>query len=247
MAVLATAIVAGVSGTIASLTAGFGLGFALPLGVGLALTAGALDRLILVPPRRRGILQNLIGASSRLLLALLVGVVLAHPLVLQIFSSEIQSTVGSNAGYLEQMEALNRLVDDNTTPRLTYWSVMALIIAIQVLPSVIQILTSFGPPTSYDQLLEKTERLAIDAAAREQWILAEKQAELVAKVAERTAAAEAEIYARAVDQWKAAVLQHADVDLATLSEQPDMVIKIPRLTVEPSSHLYPAQHPVVGG
>jgi len=235
MTVLATAVLAGVSGTIASVTAGFSLWFALPLGVGLALTIGVIDRAILNIPRRRGVFQSLVVALPRLLLALLVGVVLAEPLVLRIFSSEIQSMVGSNAGLLEQMEALNRLADDNPTFRLAYWSVTALLIAMQLLPSLIQILTSLGPPTSYDRLLEKSDQLAVDTATRERLILAEKHAALVAVVAERIASAEAEIYERAVDQWKAAILRHADVDLATLSEQPDMVIKIPRLTVASGS------------
>jgi hypothetical protein len=70
-------------------------------------------------------------------------------------------------------------------------------------------------------------------ASDELRIRTDRESAIIATLADRMVAAQTEVYDRAIEVWRTEQLRRAETDPAALAEQPDTVIKVPRLVLEP--------------
>ncbi len=71
--------------------------------------------------------------------------------------TEATKTQNGNTGFLARLEALDRLTGGHAMGRLTHWMLFLLFLCIEVLPVLVKLMSSFGPPTLYDRLLARQD------------------------------------------------------------------------------------------
>jgi hypothetical protein len=74
--------------------------------------------------------------------------------------------VTANTGMLARIEALNRIGHDNPSARWAHLAVAGLLFMIELLPVLVKLLTSLGPPSIYDQISDLEDNSTIDEATR---------------------------------------------------------------------------------
>jgi hypothetical protein len=118
-------------------------------------------------------------------------------------------------GLLSRIEALNSLADKRPRLGVAQFVLFLLFLSLEVLPVLAKLLQLGGPPSTYDQLIERMEadakRVAAKSAAREQHIVdnyAELQAELEHDQAQRQFEAGIQANRMLVDQ-QAAIAEQA--------------------------------------
>ncbi|WP_327006839.1 DUF4407 domain-containing protein [Dactylosporangium sp. NBC_01737] len=72
----------------------------------------------------------------------------------------------NNTGILAQIEALGRIGDKSSSANLAHWAVAGLLFMIELLPVLVKLLTSMGPPTVYDRISELDDNSTLDDASQ---------------------------------------------------------------------------------
>ena len=138
-----------------------------------------LDRLMMLSiGRTRNRKQLLLMAVPRLILAVLVGLVISLPLVLRIFSPEINAQLRATHkpnGILSQWQALSDLTKNSTPARLAFFILILLFILIEILPLLVKLLLNFGPMTAYERVVEAREEQFIDQVRHESLVKARRE------------------------------------------------------------------------
>ena len=128
----------------------------------------SLDRLMLLSMgRTRNRKHLLLMTVPWLFLAVLLASVIAAPLVLRIYSTEINAqlrTMHTGNGILVQLQALSDLDKHDTTATLALYTVFFLFILIEILPLLVKLLLNLGPMTAYERVVEAREGRFIDSA-----------------------------------------------------------------------------------
>lgn len=70
----------------------------------------------------------------------------------------------NNDGILAQIVALGRLGEGSGAARMTHLAVAGLFFMIEILPVLVKVLMSFGPPTAYERVREMHENTCVDDA-----------------------------------------------------------------------------------
>lgn len=137
-----------------------------------------------------------------------------------------------NDGLLARLEALNRLSDGRPMMWLAHWALLLLFACVELLPVLAKLLSSAGPPTLYDSLVEQREAGALQAdklwADRQREIVqlrvdarlelerdrAAAQVEAGKKANARLVDKQREIADRAIDVWAEVAKRRTDDELA---------------------------------
>jgi hypothetical protein len=69
-----------------------------------------------------------------------------------------------DTGILAQIEALGRISSKSPSAKTAHWAVAALLFMIELLPVLVKLLSSIGPPTVYDRISELNDTSSLDAA-----------------------------------------------------------------------------------
>jgi hypothetical protein len=72
-----------------------------------------------------------------------------------------------DTGLLARIQALNRLGHDNSSAFWAHWAVAGLLFMIELLPVLVKLLATAGPPTVYDRVSELQDDSAYDAATQQ--------------------------------------------------------------------------------
>jgi hypothetical protein len=81
--------------------------------------------------------------------------------------SAADSTVTTaNTGMLARIEALHRIGAANSSAKWAHYAVAGLLFMIELLPVLVKLLTSVGPPSLYDRISELDDNSTIDEATR---------------------------------------------------------------------------------
>jgi hypothetical protein len=67
---------------------------------------------------------------------------------------------------LARIEALHRIGEDNSSAKWAHYAVAALLFMIELLPVLVKLLTSIGPPSLYDRISKLDDDSTIDEATR---------------------------------------------------------------------------------
>lgn len=163
-------------------------------------------------------------------------------------AQRLNSSEENNTGLLARLEALDRLSAGRPMARLAHWTLMLLFVCIELLPVLVKLLSSTGPKTLYETLVERREADAVNTdrvwsdkqreiaeirvGARIQLEQDRADAQVAAgKRANSTLVAkQQEIADRAIEVWAEVAKRRADDELA-------------RWYAEHSSHTAPASTP----
>lgn len=162
--VLGTALIAALSAVFAIDTVIGSVALALPAGLLWGVMIFLLDRtLITSAPAGGSVRRRLLAFVPRILFSTLLGVVIAVPLILRIFQPEIQANLppGAPAGLLDQLEALNRLAEQNPSIRTAHLALLLLLVALELLPSLTALLIRLQPTDVYGSVVEVQEHYAV--------------------------------------------------------------------------------------
>jgi hypothetical protein len=131
-----------------------------------------LDRFLVVSmgsTRDRGRLASIV--IPRLLLALLLSTVIATPIVLRIFASDINAQLltmqhdgfnKADTGILAQLQALSDLRAHSASSEAAWLVLLVLFIIIGILPVAVKLLINLGPLTVYEKVAKSEEEILID-------------------------------------------------------------------------------------
>lgn len=93
---------------------------------------------------------------SRTVIVVFLAIVTATPLVLRVFRPEILANLAethtNDAGLLAQIEALDRISDQNNVVRWARWIVTGLLVLVSLLPALTRYMTGRGPASLYDRV-----------------------------------------------------------------------------------------------
>jgi hypothetical protein len=107
---------------------------------------------------RTAVLRRFVAAAGRVVLTILLIAVVSTPVILVIFAPQIDHQLagaGAHAGVLARVNALQSILNEDTTARLAAGVVQGLFAIITALPPLAAVM-----PTSYDLMLEVKERYA---------------------------------------------------------------------------------------
>jgi hypothetical protein len=85
-------------------------------------------------------------------------------------SKSDSQTVTNGTGILARIQALNDLDRTSSAAFYAHWAVAALLFMIELLPVLVKLLMSFGPPTTYDRVSELMDDNTYDAASQQRSI-----------------------------------------------------------------------------
>ncbi|HXL95661.1 MAG TPA: DUF4407 domain-containing protein [Streptosporangiaceae bacterium] len=150
------------------------VGWSVVLGLAWAVVILNVDRfLVITMGAARGTARQLVTVLLRLALSALTALVIATPLVLRIFSAEVDRQLAvmharqpltAGNGLLAQVQALSQLRDSNTAVQVTVDVTYLLFFLIQLLPVLTKVLLSLGPVSAYEQVARYQEQQSVDAA-----------------------------------------------------------------------------------
>ncbi|HTJ71247.1 MAG TPA: DUF4407 domain-containing protein [Actinospica sp.] len=87
--------------------------------------------------------------------------------VLATQSASDSSVESADTGLLARISALNDLGRADTSALLAHWAVAALLFMIELMPVLVKVLMTLGPPTLYDRVSELMDDSAYDAASQQ--------------------------------------------------------------------------------
>jgi signal transduction histidine kinase len=138
-----------------------------------------LDRLMMLSiGRTRNRKQLLLMVVPRLVLGVLVGFVVSLPLVLRIFSPEINAQLTAthkSHGIISQLQVLSDLTKNSTSARLAFFLLIFLFLLIELLPLLVKLLLNFSPMTAYERVAEAREEQFIEQARHENRVKARRE------------------------------------------------------------------------
>jgi len=133
--------------------------------------------------------------------------------------ARLAASTRNNEGLLAQMAALTRFTSQDSTLRIAYLALLLFITAIEILPVLVKLLMSLGPPTLYDRIVRAAEDHDIETAkvafAHERTLAAheiETRGEQEVTLVDQMVAADVDVRSRAIDRWRTEQLGRADID-----------------------------------
>ena len=121
----------------------------------------------------RSISRLMLLALPRLALSAVIGVVITTPLVLRIFSADVdkqlvimhaRQPLAADNGLLAQIQALSQLSGSDTAVKVTVGVTFLLFFLILMLPVAMKVLLNLGPLSVYEQVARLKDEQVIDAA-----------------------------------------------------------------------------------
>jgi Domain of unknown function (DUF4407) len=229
--ILSTATIAGFSMIVAlSQVLGHGSPVIVPSAIVWALFVLSLDRWLLSSSTSARWTRRMSLLLPRFVLALLLGVLIAEPLILRVFQPAIEQELASHQGpigLLEQLQTLDALMSRSTSVQVAVWILRGLFILISCLP----VLTKFSVgPTTYDRLVEQQQQLA------------ERVRAAAARTAEASALADLEIQLREAELM--ARMRQEEIDFearrheAEINTQLDEVVDTLAAQLRPQHRLH---------
>ncbi|NUT53238.1 MAG: DUF4407 domain-containing protein [Saccharothrix sp.] len=102
------------------------------------LITSSLDRLLVMSSPGWGI-RGLLHAAPTLAMSSLLGLVIAEPLVLRIFRPALDQRVGSSAGVLDRLRALEEIGRDHPSVTVVTWTLRVLFTVLVCLPVLVRL------------------------------------------------------------------------------------------------------------
>jgi hypothetical protein len=150
------------------------LGWSVVLGLLWGLVILNVDRFLVVTMGAvRGTARLLLVALPRVALSAVTALVIATPLVLRIFSADVdrqlaimhaRQPLAADNGLLAQVQALSQLSSSNTAVGVAVGVTFLFFFLILILPVTMKILLSLGPPSTYERVARYKDDEVIDEA-----------------------------------------------------------------------------------